>query len=97
MNFTTLPLHDAVLDSIQVSWKAGLCVIQIHPVGLPAHRLVFEGFEHLELPKMMPWGYSCSINTLCEPLPGQFEIELQSGDVLRLKARHWDFRVGALT
>jgi hypothetical protein len=92
MTFRAIPIHDAVLAEIHISWEADRCDLRVHPVGLPAHWLVFEGFTNLEFPKKNPWGPSCSINTLREPQPGEFEIELQSGDVLRVRAGHWAYR-----
>jgi len=92
MKFEALPVHDAVLSAIYISWEADRCDLRMHPVGTTAHLLVFEGFSALEFPKQEPWGPSSSINTLREPEQGKFEIELQSGDVLRVRALRWSYR-----
>jgi hypothetical protein len=92
MKFEALPVHDAVLAAIYISWEAGRCDLRIHPVGTTSHLLVFEGFTALEFPKQEPWGPSSSINAVREPKQGQFEIELQSGDVLRVLAKCWSYR-----
>jgi hypothetical protein len=92
MAFADLPLHDAILAAIHISWEADRCDLRVQPVGAPSHVLVFEGFTALEFPKQQPWGPSSSINAVREPQPGCFEIELQSGDVLRVQAPHWSYR-----
>lgn len=91
MSFSSLPLHDALLAFVYISWEAARCDLRLHPVSLPTHLLVFEGFTHIELPRGESWGPSASINTLAQLPEGVFEIELQSGDVIRIKAPHWSF------
>lgn len=91
MQFSQLPLHDATLASVHISWNAARCDFQIYRTGEGIHCLVFEGFTNLELPKAEPWGPSESINNVQEPSPGHFEIELQSGDTIRITAAHWRF------
>lgn len=92
MPFNSLPLHDASLAAIYISWEAARCNLRLHPVGLPPHLLVFEGFTNIELPRRESWGRSSSVNTLAQPHEGLFEIELQSGDTIRVEASHWAFR-----
>lgn len=92
MSFDTLPLHDAVLAAINISWEAARCDLRFRPVGLPSHLLVFEDFTNVELPRRESWGPSASVNTVLQRESGVFEIELQSGDILRIEARHWSFR-----
>src|SRR4051812_16000640 len=91
MEFIALPLHDAVLAAAHVSWEAARCDLRVYPLGIHAHWLVFEGFTALEFPRHAPWGPSVSINCVREPQPGTFEIELQSGDVLRIAAACWSY------
>lgn len=91
MTFGDLPLHDAVLSAIHISWEADRCDLRVQPVGTRSHVLVFEGFTALEFPKQAPWGPSSSINVVRESQRGCFEIELQSGDVLRVQAPHWSY------
>jgi len=92
MSFSTLSIHDATLSAIYVSWEAARCDIRLLPVGLSPHMLVFEGFTNIELPRRESWGPSSSVNSSTEFKPGQFEIELQSGDTVRIEAAHWAFR-----
>jgi hypothetical protein len=56
MIFNSLPLHDAVLVAIHISWEAARCDLHLHSVGLPSHLLVFEGFTNIELPRRESWG-----------------------------------------
>jgi hypothetical protein len=90
MTFDALPLHDATLSAICVSWDEARCDIQLRPVGMPPHVLVFEGFTNIELPRRGSWGPSSSVNSVIER-DGQFEIELQSGDTIRVQAPRWGF------
>ncbi len=92
MSFNTLPIHDATLSDIHVSWKIGRCELHLLPVGLAPHLLVFEGFTSIEIPRRESWGPSSSVNQVVEVGGGQFEIELQSGDMIRIHAAHWSFR-----
>lgn len=92
MRATELPLHDALLSAAYISWEADRCDIRVLPVGGPPHLLVFEGFTNLALPKQSPWGPSCSINEIRERVSGEFEIELQSGDVLHVTALQFSYR-----
>jgi hypothetical protein len=91
MHFTSLPLHDALLAFVDISWEAARCELRLHPISMPTHRLRFEGFTHLEFPRRESWGPSSSVNTLAQPQEGLFEIELQSGDIIRIEAPHWHF------
>jgi hypothetical protein len=92
MRFETLPIHDAVLAAIYISWEAARCDLRLRPVGVATHLLVFEGFTNIELPRRESWGPSSSINAVRQPQEGIFEIELQSGDTIRIEAAHWAFR-----
>ena len=92
MTFGDLPLHDAVLSAIHISWESNRCDLRVQPVGTTSHVLVFEGFTALEFPKQEHWEPSPSIYVVREPQRGCFEIELQSGDVLRVQAPHWNYR-----
>lgn len=91
MTFNALQLHDATLSAIYVSWEAARCDIRLFPVGMPPHLLVFEGFTNIELPRRESWGPSSSVNAVKET-DGQFKIELQSGDTIRVEAPLWAFR-----
>jgi len=42
---------------------------------------------NLTLPHTQPWGPSSSINSASQRNEGQYEIEMQSGDIIRIDAR----------
>lgn len=54
--FTSLPLHDALLAFVYISWEAARYDLRLGPVGLPGYLLVFEGVTHLEFPRRESWG-----------------------------------------
>jgi len=89
MRFDELRLHDATLLSIEVDYDIGRCELLIHPVGEDRRILAFDGFSALHLPRHAPWGRSSAINGLRQLDAQAFEIELQSGDVLRIEAASW--------
>jgi len=70
MTFNSLPLYDAVLAAIYISWEAARCDLRLRPVGLSSHFLVFEGFTNIELPRRESWGPSSSVNSLAQPHEG---------------------------
>jgi len=92
MEFDALPLHDATLSAIHVSYEAARCDLRLNVVGGAAFQLVFEGFSALRFPRQEPWGRSCSVNTGRQVSTEVYEIELQSGDALQVEARSWAFR-----
>ena len=92
MSYNALSIHDATLSGIYVNWEAARCEISLLPVGLPPHLLIFEGFTNIELPRRESWGPSSSVNKSMEQESGKFEIELQSGDTIRIESAHWEFR-----
>ncbi len=92
--FEKLPLHDAVLHTIQVDWAARSCVLTLDTSEADNCQLVFAGVTELVLPRHEPWGPSASINSLASGDPTNFTIEMQSGDVLSIDATSWQFIPG---
>ena len=91
MQFDDLPIHDATLASVHVSYEAARCDLVLYVVG-GAHRvLVFEGFHALTFPRRELWGRSHSINAGRQVDAQVYEVDLQSGDVLRVEADRWRF------
>lgn len=79
-------LHDATLTAILVSWADGTCVADIQHGTLGNCVLTFSAVSHLSLPRRQPWGRSVSINSFSVPSSGHYEIEMQSGDLIRIEA-----------
>ena len=89
--FSELPLHDAILHSITVSWKSRECVLELEvffdrTVNARPARLIFTGLTAADLPHKAPWGDSIFVNTCSTEPPGRYLIEMQSGDVLSFEA-----------
>lgn len=85
----SLPLHDATLREVRFAWAEARCTLRLLTNGHGAQALVFSGVTELHLPRQQPWGPSVSINAARECGANKFEVELQSGDVLRLQAASW--------
>lgn len=83
----TADLHDATLLAVHVSWEAGTCVADIQHGTLGRCVLTFSAVSHLTLPRKQSWGRSVSINSFSVPGSGHYEIEMQSGDLIKIEAR----------
>ena len=92
--FEKLPLHDAVLRTVQVDWAARSCVLTLDTSEADNCQLIFNGITELAIPRHEPWGPSVSINSLACRGPTRFTIEMQSGDVLGIDAAIWQFIPG---
>jgi hypothetical protein len=95
-DFSILPLHDAVVNSIvflpaeSSATVKGLFFCTPGEDAIQGH-LFFSGATHIEISHQAPWGPSSSINTGREGPNNQFIIEMQSGDVIKVVARDWTF------
>lgn len=78
--------HDATLLSIRVDWEEGRCVVDVEHGSLGPCSLVFSALSQLTLPRKQSWGASRSINVLSRPGSDQYDIEMQSGDTIRIEA-----------
>lgn len=79
-------LHDASLIAVRVIWEDGRCVADIQHGTLGRCVLTFSEVSHLTLPRKQSWGRSVSINSFSAPSCGQYEIEMQSGDLIKIEA-----------
>ena len=87
-------LHDVTLTAVHFDWREGRCWLALSAAEDPNRQLVFESVIELQIPRRHPWGPSVSINRVNEPKKGQFEIEVQSGDVIQISAAKWSFNYG---
>jgi len=90
-------LHDATLDAITFNWAHGSCVAEF--AGAPMlprgpFRLLWSSVTDLHVPRTLEWGPSVSVLSAAEVAPGFFELHLQSGDVVTLRAEAVKFEVG---
>lgn len=84
-------LHDATLIAVHVNWKDGTCVADIEHGSLGSCVLTFSGISCLTLPRKHSWGSSASINSLTVPGSDRYEIEMQSGDLIKIEATEMVF------
>jgi hypothetical protein len=91
---SAISLHDAVLSDLRLDWKQGECFVRVSRVAGEDETLIFSGVRELNAPRQNPWGPSESINQFREIGEGQFEIEMQSGDVLKIVASSWQLERG---
>lgn len=81
-----IDLHDATLIAVRFNWEDGTCVAHLAHGTLGSCVLTFSAVSHLTLPRKQSWGPSISINSLSVPGSGQYEIEMQSGDLIKIEA-----------
>lgn len=74
------------LVALRVKWAHGTCIVEVDHWTLGICVLTFSAMSHLTLPRKQNWGRSVSINSFSMPSSGQYEIEMQSGDLIRIEA-----------
>lgn len=86
-------LHDATLESMELRWSSGEAVLRIRTSNpTPRQRVVVaSAVRRLGCDRQMPWGFSVSINEVRGPTAVGadsfvLELEMQSGDLLRIEA-----------
>lgn len=82
-------LHDATLVSVEFEWASGSCVAAFagSPFGPKgSFRLRWKNVTELHIPRLQGWGPSVSVLSASESSPGNFELQLQSGDLITLRA-----------
>jgi hypothetical protein len=92
-------LHDAVLEEISVTWEE-LARVTFKMLPNEAYikprqiiLLEGEGLRSLVCPQKNPWGPSDLVNSISEEGGGDYkrlDIEMQSGDVIRVEAESFD-------
>ena len=90
-------LHDATLIAITFNWAQGSCVAEF--AGAPMllcgpFRLLWSSVTELHVPRNLEWGPSVSVLSAVEATPGFYELHLQSGDVVTLRAAVVKFEAG---
>jgi hypothetical protein len=88
MPVASLPLHDASLIEACLNWGAGeLRIRLIGGPSLPGERvLLFRGVLFCSAEAEAPWGQSGSILEVTQPRPGEWVLQMQSGDAIRVRA-----------
>ncbi|NUM33965.1 MAG: hypothetical protein HUU50_05445 [Candidatus Brocadiae bacterium] len=92
VEFHSLNLHDAHITNIGLCWESGCLTIEasvfIDGLQKPAIfcKLCWTNLHKLFIPREFPWGPSSFIHSHQFVPPGQYEIEMQSGDTLLIEA-----------
>ncbi|MFC3531418.1 hypothetical protein ACFOLG_04405 [Vogesella facilis] len=79
-------LHDATLLLIEVDWEQGNCRLHLQTTSHGKGFLLFPALRAIHIPHHQPWGPSVSINSHVQLTTGEWEIEMQSGDILQIQA-----------
>ncbi len=92
-------LHDATLESVELRWSSGEAVMRIRTGDAthPQRLVVASAVRRLGCERQMPWGFSVSINEVRGPTAvgddvSVLEIEMQSGDLIRIEAGAFSLR-----
>ena len=88
---TSINLHDAILERIEVLWQHKLCrcFVRAHHEGTSrVFCLEFSKVADISIPHAEPWGPSSSILEHTEQAH-DYAITMQSGDVIRIRAEAW--------
>ena len=92
-------LHDATLETLEVRWASGEVLLRVRTgdAEQPYRVVVASSVRRVECDRQMPWGFSVSINEVRGPTPAGgdaacVEIEMQSGDVIRIEAGEFSVR-----
>jgi hypothetical protein len=92
-------LHDATLESMELRWSSGEAVLRIRTgdVTLPQRVVVASAVRRFCCDRQLHWGFSVSINEVRGPAPAGddasvLEIEMQSGDLIRIEAVEFSLR-----
>jgi hypothetical protein len=93
--FEDLPLHDATLKSVHYNWDDSMVSLTLSIYALELNsstpfQLTFEGCSDLHIPHLSKWGESSSVNTFVTENES-YQLEMQSGDVIALKAKGFSF------
>lgn len=86
-----LPLHDLAFETMEFRWEAGSVALRFKRESPPSRLLTFTGVGSLELSRNFPWGRSSSVNSIRQTAEDRFDIEMQSGDVVGIRAASWSF------
>ena len=85
-------LHDERMVSLDLNWSAGELRMRVGNGLNGRWDIVATGLICFECTRRDPWGHSELVNNVRGPVPlvdgvVWLEVELQSGDLLRLEAR----------
>lgn len=88
-NLASVALHDMSRIRVTLEWNEGLCTAEIRGPVRPhaaGATIRWSGVTAVELPREFPWGPSESILEASGPIDGRFELLMQSGDSVIVRA-----------
>lgn len=88
----TTQFHDWTLVDVVFEWARARVAVALIGPSSTRRVLLAEDVSSLDMPRKNPWGKSVSVNSvLIADVPGldeqSLEIEMQSGDVIRVNAK----------
>jgi hypothetical protein len=94
-------MHDWLLLDIHFAWADGRVTIRLRSNVSRSDNLIANDVSDLHVPKLKEWGPSSSINRIRGPDidksgAQKLEIEMQSGDVIKIEAMSFDFPAPAI-
>ncbi len=89
-----LGLHDATLLDIRVDWGQAECAFRMVRIGSGLGELVFTGLRELHVPRENAWGPSNFVYEFNQVAPEVFEVQMQSGDLVKISATSFRFDEG---
>lgn len=78
--------HDWILDQIVVDWEKGTIKVKVFLEN--KCEIEIKNFSNVTIPRSLPWGMSLYINSIKTNKSVDnwlMEIEVQSGDVIRIE------------
>jgi hypothetical protein len=89
-------MHDWTLVSILFEWKSGGATLEFRTDASKSATLTAHGVSELHIPRLNEWGPSVSVSEVFGPTDRgsgrrELEIEMQSGDRIRIVAASFDF------
>jgi len=79
-------LHDAVLESVSFQWEECTCLMLFRVPPDNTWSILFQDVTSLAVPRENPWGPSVCVNEFRHDPDGNVEVEMQSGDIIKLHA-----------
>lgn len=95
MNVLKENLHDWLLLKIDIDWVKSSAEILLKNPNSELCHIQAKDFYDVHVPKLAEWGNSHSINQatfLMQENHQQFIIEMQTGDMIGLKAKNLTFK-----
>lgn len=95
-----LPLHDAIVQEVIISWPEKRVILKIMAFLDPSRnavpcQLTFGGVTNTIIPHQAPWGESSCINE-ARSEGTLYKIEMQTGDIVQIEASGYAFEHFAL-